>query len=116
MKKKKTGFVTKFLSKPPAVAACAGGLLILSAIAFSTNHFFAFFSLEGLMIVGGGVLSVAFMSYHRDDVEAALQAIREMFRGSDATHHSLHNDMIDILTWARIVKEKGMRAQDQHGP
>jgi chemotaxis protein MotA len=85
-----------------------GFLLIICAVAFSTNHFLAFFSLEGLMIVVGGVIAVAFMSFHEHDVETALRAIRNMFTDTPATHASLHLDMIDILAWARIVREKGL--------
>ena len=116
MRQKQDSLYKQFISKPPLVAAFGAGVLILGAIVLSTNHIFAFFSLASLMIVVGGVFSVAFMSYHKDDVIAALQAIREMYRESHATHHNLHEDMIDILDWARIVKKFGMRGlEDKMG-
>jgi len=106
--KNKSGLSLEALSRPSVRAGILGCFLILCAIAFSTNHFIAFFSIEGLMIVIGGVMSVAFMSFHADDVQAALHAIRDMFSDTPATHADLHRDMLNILSWARIVREKGM--------
>lgn len=103
---------TKFSS-----AAIWGGsfalLLILGAIALSADHLLAFFSLGGFMIVGGGVIAVAFMSFNAADVHAALGAIRNMFREPRASHGNMHNDVKDILYSARIIKEKGMRGLEQ---
>jgi chemotaxis protein MotA len=89
-------------------------MLIACAIAFSTNHLLAFFSLGGLMIVVGGVMAVAFMSFGANDVNEALRAIKNMFREPPATHANLHHDIRDILYWARIVKEKGTRGLEQN--
>ena len=91
------------------MAAVFGGLLVLCAIALSSRNFLAFFSLEGLMIVGGGVIAVAFMSFQADDVHKALDAISRMFKQPRMTHENLHRDMTDILKWARVVREKSMR-------
>lgn len=93
-----------------AVWGGIGGFMLLAcAITFSTNHLLAFFSLGGVMIVVGGVLAVAFMSYGADDVNEALYAIGNMFREPPATHANMYHEVRDILFWARTVKEKGMR-------
>ena len=99
----------KTYARAPVMGAVFGGLLVLVSIALSAHGFLAFFSLEGLMIVGGGVIAVAFMSFESADVHKALQAIRSMFEPPQMTHETLHRDMKDILLWARVVKEKGMR-------
>ena len=65
------------------------------------------------MIVVGGVMAVAFMSYGANDVNEALHAIGNMFREPVTTHANMHHDIKDILHWARIVKEKGMRGLEQ---
>ena len=91
------------------MAGLFGFFLIVGAMALNTNHFLAFFSFGGLMIVVGGVMAVAFMSFNSDDVQAALDAIGAMFREPPATHNNLHRDIKDIIAWARIVREKGMR-------
>jgi chemotaxis protein MotA len=102
------------LSAPAVWAGIGGFLLISCAVALSTNHLPAFFSLGGLLIVGGGVLAVAFMSFGAEDVNAALRAIRDMFRESPATHKTMHREVKDILAWARIIKEKGMRGLEKN--
>ncbi len=101
------------LSTPAVWGGVGGFMLIACAVALSTNHLLAFFSLGGLMIVVGGVMAVAFMSFGAKDVNAALRAIRNMFREAATTHDNMHHDVTDILYWARIVKEKGTRGLEQ---
>lgn len=101
-------FSLQSLSRPAMMAAIFGVLLLGTAAALSTNHFLAFFSLEGLLVVGGGVMTVAFMSFQASDVRTALSAISDMFREAPATHDTLQKDVLNILTWARLVREKGM--------
>jgi chemotaxis protein MotA len=87
-----------------------GFLFILGAVMLSTHSFLAFFSVEGLVIVVGGVLGVAFMSFEGPDVRKALSIIAAMFKKpSDAAPDNLHHDMKEIIAWAYVVKEKGMR-------
>jgi chemotaxis protein MotA len=61
------------------------------------------------MIVVGGTLAVAFMSYQANDVVDALKGIGMMFRRPFVTHETLHKDLINVIAWARIYKEKGMK-------
>jgi chemotaxis protein MotA len=105
------------LSRPAVWGGVGGFLLIACAVALSTDHLLAFFSLGGLMIVVGGVMAVAFMSFGADEVNAALLAIRDMFREPITKHADMHHDIKDIIYWARIVKEKGMRGLERNmGP
>jgi chemotaxis protein MotA len=97
------------LSRAPVIAGIAGCVLILGAIILSTRNFLAFFSVEGIMIVIGGVIAVAFMSYQANDVRKALHAIKAMFREPATTHENLHHDMQQIIHWARLGRDKGMR-------
>lgn len=114
MKKDTSAFSLQVLSRPAVLAGIFGVLLIVSAIALSTNHFLAFFSFEGLMVVGGGVIAVAFMSFQASDVQKALRAIGDMFRETSATHQNMHHDVLTILAWARLVKEKGLRGLEKN--
>ncbi len=100
--------MTKF-SIPSIVGATFGFVMILVAIIHGTDNYTAFLSFEGVLIVIGGSLAVAFMSFQANYVIEALKAIGQMFMQATATHENLHHDLIDIITWARIVKEKGMR-------
>ncbi len=61
------------------------------------------------MIVIGGTLAVAFMSYQASDVMEALRGVGLMFKKANVTHENLYRDLINIIAWARIMKEKGLR-------
>lgn len=107
-------------SQPYSLASIAGAafgfLLILGAIILGTDKYLSFLSIEGFMIVVGGSLAVAFMSFQANYVVEALKAIGHMFMRATATHENLHTDMVDIIAWARIVKEKGLRGlEDEVG-
>lgn len=96
-------------ARAPVAGAVFGGLIVLGCVAVSANSLLAFFSLGGLIIVGGGVIAVAFMSFPADDVHAALYAIAAMLREPDSTHHRMYRDMRNIMSWAHVIKEKGRR-------
>lgn len=101
-------FSPQSLSRPAVLAGVFGALLMLCAAALCTSNFLAFFSLEGLLVVGGGVITVAYMSFQANDVRTALRAIGDMFREAPTTHDHLQKDVLHILTWARMVREKGL--------
>lgn len=89
--------------------ATIGFMLVLGAILIGTDNFFGFLSIEGLMIVIGGSLAVAFMSFEAKDVIIALKSIGLMFQESQIKHYTLQKDLVEIIDWARIVREKGLR-------
>ncbi len=97
------------ISTASIIGAAFSLMLIIGAILVGTRNYVAFISLEGLMIVVGGTLAVAFMSFQATDVMEALHGIGKMFRKPDVTHENLHKDMTDIISWARVVKDKGLR-------
>lgn len=98
---------------PLSLASLAGAMfgfaLILAAILIGTTNVYAFMSGEGFMIVVGGTLAVAFMSYQASDVMEALRGLGLMFKKANVTHENLHDDLINIISWARIMREKGLR-------
>ena len=97
------------LSYASIVGAAFGFLMIIVAVLVGTRNYVAFFSIEGLLIVVGGSLAVAFMSFQANYVVIAIKSIGFMFMKATATHETLHHDMIEIIAWAKIVKSKGMR-------
>ncbi len=104
------------LSTASIIGAVFGFSLIIIAVMLGTSNYGAFFSIEGFAIVVGGTLAVAFMSSETSDVLAALKSIALMFRQQEATHENLHDELADILAWARLVQEKGMRGlEDEIG-
>jgi chemotaxis protein MotA len=96
-------------ARAPVMGAAFGLLLVLGSIVISAHGFLIFFSLEGLIIVIGGVMAVAFMSFQASDVNKALNAIWAMLKEPSIMREDLRGDMTNILEWARLVKAKGMR-------
>src|SRR5258706_13306109 len=83
----------------PVMGVAFGFLFILGAIALSAHSLLAFFSVEGLVIVGGGVIGVSFMSFDSDGVPKALNAIVTMLnKTSNAPPNNLHQDMIEVIS------------------
>jgi chemotaxis protein MotA len=97
------------LSLASIAGATFGLSLIVLAIVLGTHNYLGFLSLEGFLIVVGGSLAVAFMSFQANHVMEALKGIGLMFMRASATHENLHQDMIKIIAWAKIVKEKGLK-------
>ena len=103
-------------SRASIAGAAIGFTLLIGAILIGTSNFAGFLSLEGLMIVVGGSLAVAFMSFEAKDVMTALKSIGLMFQESQAKHHTLQKDLVEIINWARIVRERGLRGlEDETG-
>lgn len=94
-------------------ASLAGAVFSLSliavAIAMGTHNFWGFLSMEGFLIVIGGSLAVAFMSFQANYVIEALKSIGFMFMRPTATHENLHQDIIKIISWAQTIKERGLK-------
>lgn len=97
-------------ARAPVTGATFGFLIVASSIVLSAHGFQAFFSLAGLIIVVGGVISVAFMSFQTDDVRQALKAIVMMLREQHSTQAGLLRDMQDIVRLARLNNARGLRA------
>ena len=93
----------------PAISAGFGLFLVVGSIAVSATSFQAFFSLGGLIIVVGGVVAVAFMSFQTGDVATALHSITTMLRQPGKTHEDLRSDIRCIMEWSRLVNERGTR-------
>ena len=96
------------LARAPLIGAAFGLLLVLSPIMLGAHGILLVFSLGALVIVVGGVIAVAFMSFDAADVGKALAAIGRMFRTPPATDEMLRHDMASLVTWAGALKDRGM--------
>jgi chemotaxis protein MotA len=85
-----------------------GLTLLVSPVALSSHGFLLFFSFAGLVIVIGGVIATAFMSFQPGDVHAALRAIPALFRPAPTSDTHLRLDMNEIIHWARLSKPRGL--------
>jgi chemotaxis protein MotA len=95
-------------ARGPVAGVGFGVMIMLSPVAFSAHGFLLLFSLVGLIIVLGGVIATAFMSFPADDVQRALRAIPEMLRQPHATRADLSQDMNGILHWVHMIKTAGL--------
>ncbi len=84
-----------------------GFLLILGAILHGTSNFNSFLSLEGFLIVIGGSIANAYMSYHSTSVEQAFVAIFHMLQKPKATHDGLNSEILRLIKWSYLVQARG---------
>lgn len=99
--------VPPLYARPAVIGAAFGLLLVLGPVLLGGHAFLLLFSLGGLVIVLGGVIAVAFMSFAAEDVRQALAAILRMFRKPDAAPQDLRQDMANILRWAGMMASRG---------
>lgn len=93
---------------PSIIGAAFAVLLVLSPIVMGGQAYLLVFSLGGLIIVLGGVITVAFMSFDSADVHKAINSILAMFKGpAPKQQGTLHDDVTAIIHCARLLKGKG---------
>src|SRR6185369_17834 len=100
----------KRYSRAPVMGAIFGLVLVVAPLCFGTNILMFFISLGGLIIVVGGVIAVAFMSYEGEQVHISLSAIKSMFHEPRVSHEELRDDMASILEWSAAIKQRGTMA------
>ena len=84
-----------------------GFALIIGAIIHGTDNYLSFVSIEGFLIVIGGTIANAFMSYHAHSVMLAFQAIWHMVKKPKATREGLNSEILRLIKWAYLVQAKG---------
>ncbi len=99
--------VVKSVSLATIAGTLLGFALIIGAIVHSTNNYLSFISLEGFLIVIGGTIANAFMSYNAKSVILAFQAMWHMIKKPKATREGLHSEIMRLIKWAYLVQAKG---------
>ncbi len=84
-----------------------GFALIVGAIVHGTDNYISFLSLEGFLIVIGGTIANAFMSYDSNSVVLAFDAIFHMIKKAKATREGLNAEIMRLIKWAYLVQAKG---------
>jgi len=85
-----------------------GFCLILGAIAHGTDNYMSFLSPEGFLIVIGGTIANAFMSYQANYVFLAFNAMWHMIKKPRATREGLNAEIMRLIKWAYLVHSKGL--------
>ena len=95
-----------------SVATLAGTVfgfcLIFGAIAHGTDNYWSFISVEGFLIVIGGTIANAFMSYQANYVMKAFYSIGYMIKKPKATREGLNAEIMRLIKWAYLVHSKGL--------
>jgi chemotaxis protein MotA len=84
--------------------------LIIAAIVIATPNWSIYFSAASLLMVLGGTIAAAFMSYHAKSVLTAFAGILGMFNKLRATHEGLNVEILRLIKWSYLVQQKGVLA------
>ena len=101
-------------ARASVIGALIGVLIVATCIVLSADSLSAFFSVGGLIIVVGGVVAVAFMSFPSRDVRAALAAIVGVLHQPHSTQDVLYRDMRNIMKWAESTKRRDYRGLEAY--
>lgn len=82
--------------------------LLFGAIFIGANDVHVFLNLESFLIVIGGTLANAYMSYQASHVKSAIKAIGQMFGKAKASHETLDHELKHLTRWAALIQSKGM--------
>lgn len=87
-----------------------GIALFVSSILLSTNNYFIYFDLPSLLMVLGGTIATAFMSYQYRYVVIAFKAIWWMLKKPKSTREGLNDEIGRLVKWGYLVQQKGLPA------
>lgn len=91
-----------------------GLILFLSAIMLSTDNYLMFVSIESFILVAGGTLANAFISYQGRYVIQALGDLKRMWGHARMNETILYEEALRVIEWADIVQQKGAIALERH--
>ncbi len=92
------------------LAALLGYGLVVFAIASSTNNAASFFHLPSLLIVLGGTVAYAFMSYQAREVRTAFRAIGWMVKKPASPREGMQTEIGRLIRWGYLVQTKGLKS------
>jgi chemotaxis protein MotA len=85
-----------------------GVILFFSAIFFSTDNVLIFLHIPSFLMVAGGTLAATMISFRGRYVLAAFRELAGIFLPQDISPKTLYRHVESIMSWARILKSKGM--------
>jgi chemotaxis protein MotA len=100
--------VVQSVSLATVAGTIFGFCLIFGAIAHGADSWLSFLSMEGFLIVIGGTIANAFMSYQANYVLLAFAAIGHMVKKARATREGLNAEIMRLIKWAYLVHSKGL--------
>jgi chemotaxis protein MotA len=92
----------------------AGLALFLVAIMMATDDYMIFWSGTSIVMVLGGTLANAFISYQGVYVFAAMKDVFTIYGHAKVNRNILVDEVKRVLEWADIVAKQGIVSLDQH--
>jgi chemotaxis protein MotA len=87
--------------------------LFIGSIVMSTNNFWLFFNLPSLLLVGGGTLANAFISFQGRYVVAALKDAVMVLAHAKINEKLVVQQSRKVIEWAKIVSRDGLVALEE---
>jgi len=88
--------------------------LFVGSILLATDNFWLFFNLPSLLLVGGGTLANAFISYQGRYVVAAMKDACLVLAHAKINETLVVQQSRKVIEWARLVSREGLVALEQH--
>jgi chemotaxis protein MotA len=82
--------------------------LFLSSIVLSTNNYLIFCNLPSLLLVVGGTLACAFVSYQSRYVWLSLKNVGRLFIEQQVGRKTLNKDTAMTIRWGAVLKKGGL--------
>ncbi|MEQ8347589.1 MAG: MotA/TolQ/ExbB proton channel family protein [Sneathiellaceae bacterium] len=92
------------------IGVLVGFGLFLGAIAISTDNYIVFLSVPSLVIVLGGTLAAAFISFEARYVMQALRALGEIFKAPSMRRNMLNAEVGRVIRWGYLAQRGGVVA------
>lgn len=109
--------IKQTLSLATVIGVIFGFALVIGAIMHATSNWWSFLSMHGFLIVIGGTIANAFMSYQASYVVKAFKAMWNMLKKPKATREGLNAEILRLIKWAYIANSKGLAGlETETGP
>lgn len=102
------------MSITTALGFVLGLLLFIGAIAMETDNFLSFWSASSVVLVAGGTLANAFISYQGRYVFRALRDLGRMFTHAEVNRSIVYDQSQRVIEWGQIVSKEGILALESH--
>jgi chemotaxis protein MotA len=97
------------MSLSSLLGALFGFGLFLASIFTITSNYLSFLDFHGAMIVFGGTIASAYMSFQARYVNIAFKAMWWMIKKPRSTREGLSTEIARLIKWAYIVQSKGLQ-------
>lgn len=88
------------------------GLFVFSVV-LSTDNYLMFFSLSSILMVVGGTVGAAMISYEGRNVLLAFREMLATMAAAKVNPKKLYEDVGHLIDWSKIVRREGLRTLEK---